>query len=490
MTPQPSLTGRALIAVGLMIGFYVLALGIGLGLLWIPYAEWAYADRIHLKLAFGSIVAGAMVLWSILPRRDKFVAPGPRLTPAEHPRLFNELQSIASATGQSMPGDVYLVSDVNAWVSQRGGVMGFGSHRVMGLGLPLLSVLKISEMRAVLAHEFGHYHGGDTRLGPWIYKTRAAIGRTVSNLGDDSWVQKPFLWYGTLFLRITHAISRQQELTADALAARIAGATAMISGLKAVHAAAVGYNSYWGAEVVPLLQAGYHPPMGDGFARFLSAQPVAASLTKSVDEELAAGQADPYDTHPPLRERVAALAHLPTTVMPENEPTALSLLERTLTLERDLLVQMAGATVANDLKNLDWSAAGAKVYLPQWVRITESNAAVFSGLTAAHLPRVFEKPGSFRQHFQKQTERSLSDEQLLRTLAGAAGCALAATLAQQGFTLSCELGMPVSFRRDNLKLEPFTIASNLQSGALTPQEWQKQCLEAGIADVDLSAKSA
>ena len=490
MTPQPSLTGRALIAVGLMIGFYVLALGIGLGLLWIPYAEWVYAGRVHAKLAFGCIVAGAMVLWSILPRADKFVAPGPRLTLAEHPRLQKELQSIASATGQSMPRDVYLVGDVNAWVSQRGGVMGFGSHRVMGLGLPLLSVLKISQLRAVLAHEFGHYHGGDTRLGPWIYKTRAAIGRTVSNLGDDSWVQKPFVWYGTLFLRITHAISRQQELTADALAARVAGATAMISGLKAVHAAAVGFNSYWGAEVVPLLQAGYHAPMADGFARFLSAQPIAASLTKSVDEELAAGEADPYDTHPPLRERVAALAHLPASVMPENENTALSLLERTQTLERDLLAQVAGATAVNELKDLDWSAAGTKVYLPQWSRIAETNASVFSGITAANLPTVLQKPGMFRQHFLKQTEQSLSDEQLLRALVGAAGCTLAATLAQQGFALSCELGMPVSFRRDSLQLEPFTIVSDLQRGTLTPEEWQKQCLEAGIADVNLSAARA
>ena len=107
-------------------------------------------------------------------------------------------------------------------------------------------------------------------------------------------------------------------------------------------------------------------------------------------------------------------------------------------------------------------------------------------MTAAHLPEVFAKPGSFREHFQKQTEQLLSDEQLLQTLAGAAGCALAAALAQQGFTLSCELGMPIVFRRGNVQLEPFTIVSNLQSGALTPEAWQTQCREAGIADGDLS----
>jgi Zn-dependent protease with chaperone function len=91
-----------------------------------------------------------------------------------------------------MPAEVYLVPDVNAWVMQRGGLMDFGSRRVMGLGLPLMRILTCSQLRAMLAHEFGHYHGGDTKIGPWIYKTRGAIVRTVNSLGSGSWLQKPF----------------------------------------------------------------------------------------------------------------------------------------------------------------------------------------------------------------------------------------------------------------------------------------------------------
>ena len=68
-------------------------------------------------------------------------------------------------------------------VAERGGVMGAGSRRVMGVGLPLLDLLTVPQFRAVLAHEFGHFVGGDTRLGPWIYKTRAAIGRTTDTMG-------------------------------------------------------------------------------------------------------------------------------------------------------------------------------------------------------------------------------------------------------------------------------------------------------------------
>jgi len=71
---------------------------------------------------------------------------------------------------------------MNAWVAHRGGLMGLGARGIMGLGLPLLQTLTVSELRAVLAHEFGHYHGGDTKLGRFVYGTRTAIGRTLENL--------------------------------------------------------------------------------------------------------------------------------------------------------------------------------------------------------------------------------------------------------------------------------------------------------------------
>jgi Zn-dependent protease with chaperone function len=87
-----------------------------------------------------------------------------------------------------------------------------------------MQVLTIAEMRAVLAHEFGHYYGGDTRLAPWIYKTREAILRTVGHLSRrGSILQFPFVFYARLFMRVTQAISRAQEYAADALAARTVG---------------------------------------------------------------------------------------------------------------------------------------------------------------------------------------------------------------------------------------------------------------------------
>ena len=489
MTSQPSMTGRALMAVGLMIGFYVLAIGIAFGLLWIPYAEFVYAERLHLKLAAGCVLAALAILWSVIPRRDKFVPPGPRLDPAKHPRLFTQLNSIAGATGQAMPREVYLVSDVNAWVSERGGVMGFGSERIMGLGLPLMRVLKISELRAVLAHEFGHFHGGDTKLGPWIYKTRSAIGRTVANLGGDSWIQKPFLWYGNLFLRITHAISRQQEYAADALAAKVAGPSSLMSGLRTIHGAAMAHDAFWDGEVVPLLEAGYHPPMADGFARFLSAQNVAASVEKSINQELKEGQGNPYDTHPPLRQRLAALEKFADTSRAEDEPAAITLIEDLSTLERDLLVTLAGPDLANKLEKLEWKDAGAKVYLPQWARQVRTYAPVLAGVTPERLPGLAKDTSPFRAHAQKLAERHLSDDELVRVTNRVVGCALAVALAERGCPMNCDVGLPIFFETGQTKIQPFSVISALREGTLTEESWQSQCAACGILSQDLGALS-
>ena len=48
--------------------------------------------------------------------------------------------------------------------------MGVGSHRVMGVGLPLLQTLTQTELKAIVAHEFGHYASGGAKIGPWIQR--------------------------------------------------------------------------------------------------------------------------------------------------------------------------------------------------------------------------------------------------------------------------------------------------------------------------------
>jgi Zn-dependent protease with chaperone function len=157
MESARSLRTRAVLALVLMVGFYVFALIVAGALLWVPYAEFTYAHRnINGRLTLFCIVGGFTILWSIIPRIDKFTPPGPRLTPATAPKLFDMINDVAQSTSQPRPEEVYLLADVNAFVSSRGGWMGFGSRRVMGVGLPLIKGLSPAELRSVIGHEFGH----------------------------------------------------------------------------------------------------------------------------------------------------------------------------------------------------------------------------------------------------------------------------------------------------------------------------------------------
>ena len=177
--------GRAVLAVLLTIGFYLLAVGLIIALLGVPFIEITVLHRISLRISLFCLAGAALIAYSLTPTFEHFRAPGQRISAGSHPRLFGELTMIANAVGERMPDEVYLVPGINAAVRQRAGLMGLGDRRVLLLGLPLLRVLRVSELRAILVHEFGHYRG-HTRFGPWIFKARQSILRTVSRLSGSA----------------------------------------------------------------------------------------------------------------------------------------------------------------------------------------------------------------------------------------------------------------------------------------------------------------
>ena len=387
----PSFAGRALLAVVLLIGFYALALAIVGVLLYILYAMIVYGNRIDGRAVIGILLVSGTILWSLVPRRDKFVAPGPRIDPDKEPEFFATVQEIADATQQSMPVEIYVDPQINAWVANRGGVMGIGSRRIMGIGLPLLQTLTVDQFRAVLAHEFGHYHGGDTNLGPWIYQTRSVIGRTIQNLaGQGSAMHKPFLWYGNMYLRVTHAISRQQEYAADALAATVVGARHLIDGLKKVNASAMAFDAYWNRSFGPVLNSGHRPPLVSGFATFLSAGHIQEAMEKVTDEMMEATNHSPYDTHPPLPMRIDAVADLPQGDKNDHDPLAITLLNDVVSLEREFFAMIANANNIAPFKEIDWHETGSAVYLPLWSNIADANQQPISGIRFRDIPSLVE----------------------------------------------------------------------------------------------------
>ena len=467
-----------------MAGFYVLAVGTAAVLVSVAYGIAVFKSALAWKVALVCIAAAATILWSIVPRVDRFVPPGPIMEPDREPRLFSLIQDVANATGQQMPAEVYLLNDVNAFVAQRGGVMGAGGRRVMGIGLPLMHAVSIQELKAILAHEFGHYHAGDVRLGPWIYKTRAAIERTVRKLSQNV-LQRLFVAYGNLFLRLTHAVSRQQEFIADALAARVAGAGAMVSGLRQVHGAAIAFRLYWNSEVGPVLNAGHLPPLIEGFEQFMRSQRVSALVHASVRKEETEGTTSEFDTHPSLRERVEALGAAPRAAVSDPRP-ALSLLSDPRGWERRLLGAAINEDWARSLKPLPWDRVIDVVYVPAWRAQVREHGSLLRGVTVARPP--FRSPQAVNRELQQAGIATTDPAIALQSSVMAAALCLA--LLDSGWSATTAPGEEVVFRRGADELRPYPELTALAVGQLAPADWIARCTLLGIDGLRLDPRAA
>ena len=479
MSEIDSLKRRALGAVALTIGFYVLALAISGALLFATYAQFTWFDEVHLKLVALTLVPALLILWSILPRFERFVVPGPQLTERQQPELFALIRDVAAATRQEMPSEVYLIPEVNAYVAYRGGILGIGSRRIMGVGLMLMESLSIDQLRAVLAHEFGHYANDDLKFAGWIYKTRAAMERTVQQLAENgSWIHAPFSAYGRFFIRITQSISRAQEIAADRLAASIAGAKNAISALVAVQRAGFAYHSYMNGELVPVLANGYRPPVAAGFARFAAAPDVAKNLDEAMADSIANEQTDVDDSHPPLRERAEALGgKAEADPVADAAPRATSILRGLPELEAELLIAVwIDPAAARKFQTVQWEETGTRVFAPVWRQNASENAETLRGVTAARLSDGIDT-------LVRKSEGD-ADEKVFHAT-NVIGSALAVKLHDLGWMCDATPGQPIAFTRDGRTIEPFNVVSRLQKGELTPSAWEEQCRAAGIDSVSL-----
>jgi hypothetical protein len=94
---------------------------------------------------------------------------------------------------------------------------------------------------------------------------------------------------------------------------------------------------------------------------------VLSSLRQHVDTALRDGKANEYDSHPPLRERLAALEALAGDDIDAAEPMASTLLRDLDRLEADFLrsIFIDPSKVAA-LQAIEWRDTGTQVYLPKW----------------------------------------------------------------------------------------------------------------------------
>lgn len=494
----PPLLGRALAAVALTVGFYALALGIAVALIAGPTALWISNGVGNIFATIALAVAGVTILRALVPSRDRFVAPGPELTRSAHPALHAELAAVADAVGETVPPAVYLDGDVNASVAEVSDGLLRGRRRIMVLGLPLLAALTPRQLRAVVAHEYGHYLGGDTRFSAWIWRTRVAVLKTVSALdSEDSWFQRvvvrtPFLLYAKLFLRLTNAISRRAEFAADAVAARVAGVEIKAQALRALTAAAPAYSAYWREDVAYALESGHRPPLAAGFQRFLEDHEIRAQVDSIVAAEIAEGETNPYDSHPTLADRLRAIGAKPTGEVspPAPRDSAVSLLRDLDRLEHEVLRATFGDDAVLRLDPIAWEQAG-RLHADEGDAIAARHGAAFERLTIAGVAAATE-PDDEQLRSLRATLGVGPDEVAVDELNGfwrfALGRLVLAALRRDGWEIESIPGQPVVCRRAEQTLDPYGAIGRAGEEPPPAVEWAQTAEQLGIAQLPLVAR--
>jgi hypothetical protein len=213
---------------------------------------------------------------------------------------------------------VLISGDLNASVQQvpRLGVLGL-YRTYLTIGLPLAAALAADEFRSVLAHEFGHVSRKHDRSAVWIFRVRETWVQMLANLEDERhWTRGPlraFLrWYIPVLDAYTAVLWRAHEFEADRQAARVAGTDAAVAGLCRLEVAGRYLQGvFWPAVLTSVAQQPQAP--ADVYRRLLREAPGAARQADAAAwlEEVAARPTQPWDSHPSLSERLAALGARP-----------------------------------------------------------------------------------------------------------------------------------------------------------------------------------
>jgi len=453
-----SLARRTWAALGLMIGFYSMVIGISVAVFVVSSGllTWLVGER--QEQVFGMSAGLGLALFIMaFPSIIKRKPAGVRLDPKNQPELFDRLARIAQLTGHKMPVEVILTTQATAWALPFG-MTGIGNKWVLGLGLPLIQTHTVSQFDAVLAHEFGHALVGDTRLSPIISETHSAIERVIDFLeAFCPPLKKPFALYRRMFLRIILPTARGQECAADRLAASVAGSDAIIESLRTLTRISEVTSDYFDWEVCCISNAGFIPPVVEGFATKLSYPSVIASMDEALAKELAKSQPDDRDPHPHLAQRIAMLEQVAPCNNPDKTP-ALSLLRDLPSLEHQLIVSRM--RVKNKkLKPIAWTDVGASVWIPTWERIAIEWSQRIMGETIGSL---FDRAGTLNSKGCQVF-----------------GIGLACRLHRAGWTVESGPGIH-SLTKGALKLNPFETVNQIAAGQFTREEWNARISALGL----------
>jgi Zn-dependent protease with chaperone function len=288
----------------------------GVLLVWLSY--WATAllfERYFPKLiVLAAIIAGGAVIVIVAAILRKVPAPdtleAETVPEGDAPALWARVRELASRVGTTPPATIAAGIDDNFFVTEQPLPVARGAvtpGRLLYVSLPLLRALSPSEADAVLGHELAHYKGGDTvasaRLSPMLVR----YGTYADTLASAGALTAPaaavMRLYRAIFQLALAREQRRRELLADTEAVRLTSADDLARALIKV----TGYSRFRARTERELFarRSSHEGALSLG-ARIDGGLATHAASPGFVEQVRTADMPHPFDSHPPLDERIAA----------------------------------------------------------------------------------------------------------------------------------------------------------------------------------------
>jgi Zn-dependent protease with chaperone function len=176
------------------------------------------------------------------------------ITEDEHPILFAFIEELCEELGAPLPNKVFVSPDVNAAVMPRTTLVNLfvEPKKDLLIGLGLVNSVNLSEFKAVLAHEFGHF-SQSAMASSYTYVANRIIADLVEGedwfdrminwckaqenvfavigyvIGAPVWIGRKILeWFYKAITLQRLAVSREREFHADLVAVSAAGSNAVV----------------------------------------------------------------------------------------------------------------------------------------------------------------------------------------------------------------------------------------------------------------------
>src|SRR5262245_3627853 len=180
------------------------------------------------------------------------------ITEEDQPELFAFIRRICAETGAPFPHKVYASPEVNAAVFYHSSFLSlfWPTPKNLLIGLGLVNMLNLSEFKAVLAHEFGHFSQKSMKVGTYVYVANKVLADVIygRDFLDDAvhtvknwdiriavfvWAFLGILWGIRKVLEgvfkavniFNLSLMRQMEFNADRVAVSVAGSDAVVNAL-------------------------------------------------------------------------------------------------------------------------------------------------------------------------------------------------------------------------------------------------------------------